>query len=106
MKVLDTFGDGSDGRLTIKSGEVFEMTKDMQFRSVNLRRGAILVMNNHRLYVSGVLDLRKTPCWIVPSLEAWRNRDIPKKTFFQLQAFEPIGGICETCGVKCKHCGQ
>lgn len=49
------FGDGSDGNVTISSGDTVTLSKDMHYKNLTVQ--GILISNGYRIFVSEILDL-------------------------------------------------
>jgi len=53
--VDEMFGDGSDGSLTISSGQTIYLSSDMYYQDLTIQSGATLFTNGFRILVNGTL---------------------------------------------------
>src|SRR5271156_5413920 len=58
--VLESYGDGSDGSITISSG-VTTLVKDMYYTNLTINSTGSLNPNGYRVFVSNTLDLSSAP---------------------------------------------
>jgi len=51
----ELFGDGSDGDLTVSSGQTIYLSSDMYYQDLTIESGATLFTNGFRIFVNGTL---------------------------------------------------
>jgi hypothetical protein len=54
--VLGSYGSGLDGNVTVSSGQVVNLEKDMFYNNLTLT-GGIIYTKNYRIFVNGTLDI-------------------------------------------------